>query len=624
MVKRSAGMLVRTLLVFAVLFFAASARAQEEWEPIGDESFEAIAGIEDGSLLLIQYPGAILRSTDTGATWSEVYRGNTRLMGIGRAQHVPTEIVAYGDSGYALLSLDSGRTWGKDEGRIADDAGGMKDEGRGEFLHPSSFIPHPLSSGPLPSGTNAAQFADSQWFAVGEPGLIEVWDTALHGWREMHRAPFVEQRGVGLAPSPTMEAPTYAPIIDFHTPAYGAIAVGNRIFFTYDSGVTWKRTFVPDTSSISSLWLSDTFALAGMMDGRLYYITHSGDGFVRCDSILYQSGLQNWEPPPQEKPIVQIGWKDATNGELFVLTDSMLYSLSSDLHSSSSYNLPLRTGERAAGASFPNQYVGFLLTDSTKRIDTLTADGRDTTFVRDTSYIYRTLDGGATWTLALNNIPSLSKMFFVSVKRGFACGANGHIMVTNDSGSTWSRGWAISKQDLHDIRFVNDSVGYAVGDSGTVLQTISAGRLWRFVPPEPLFMHPSDRYACIAFPNGHTVFVISGDRGYRSTIKVPLGIRMNRRRQQRNTLSVTARPDPVSGPVTFDVRIAGSPQYGELPELKVCDMSGKSLYEASGFKTISTSEWSVDADLSFLQPGPYTAIATYGGQEALTKFLVQH
>jgi len=69
------------LFFFAFLsFIAASARSQE-WEPIGTESFEAITSIEDGSLLLVQYPGAILRSTDTGVTWCEVYRGGGRLMG---------------------------------------------------------------------------------------------------------------------------------------------------------------------------------------------------------------------------------------------------------------------------------------------------------------------------------------------------------------------------------------------------------------------------------------------------------------------------------------------------------------------------------------------------------------
>ncbi len=593
----------------------------QPWEPVGGESFEAIAGVEDGSLLLVAYPGTILRSTDTGVTWSEVYRGSARLSGFGRAQHVPTDwVIAYGDSGYAIVSLDSGRTWNACSAGVL--AGSPFPQLRG-----------PAGTPALHDKINSYAFAGSLYYAVGEPGLMYVWDTISRAWRELHRAPYAEnpvERGVGL------EAPTYAEsgaIIDFSTPACGAIALGNRMFFTYDSGVTWRETVLPDTNSISSFFLlSDTATLIGMIDGRLYYWNRSVDGYVRCDSILYSP--QNPSPfqgegqgrgrAEQEKSILQIGWKDAFGAELFVLTDSELYSLSADLHASSSYDLPLRPGERAVSASFPNPYVGFLLTDSVQRIDTITTDGRDTTMIRDTSYIYRSLDGGATWTLALKNIPGLTNMFFVNVKRGFACGANGLIMVTNDSGTTWGRAWSMTKQNLRSVRFVNDSIGYAVGDSGTVLLTQNAGRMWRPVPPEPIFTHPTTEYTSIAFPNPHTVYIISHDRGDKSTIKIPASFRINRRRQQRATLSVSARPDPSAGEVTFDIRLAGTPNYGAMPELKVCDMSGKSLYEASSFKTISTNEWNVDADLTSLQPGPYTALVTIAGQTALAKFLIQH
>ncbi len=604
------------LLIFLIIA-AASARSQE-WEPIGAESFEALAGVhdcssvEDGGLLLIQYPGVILRSTDTGGTWSEVFRSGTMLTGFERMEHISTEIVAYGDSGYAVRSLDSGRTWSV---AAPPPSPLLEKEGEKHSLPPALY--------PLPIGTNSTAFADSSWFAVGEPGLISVWDTMQHRWRELHRAPYTE-RQVGL------QAPIYTPsghaIVEFHTPAYGAIALGNQMFFTFDSSVTWKRSVVPDTSGVSSLWLSDTFALAGMSDGSLYEISHSGGSFLRCDSILYANAAQIWssEPPAPEKSILQIGWMNEQEGTLFALTDSVLYSLSGDLHASSSYVLPLRPGERSVNASFPNAYVGFLLTDSTKRIDTLTSDGRDTTIVQDTSYIYRSLDGGSTWALALNNIPGLTAMTFVNVHRGCACGANGLIMRTDDSGSTWSRAWSMTKQPLHGIRFVNDSVGYAVGDSGTVLQTVMAGRLWRALPPEPLFTHPTTRYESIAFPNAHTVYAVAQNRGDRSAIKIPASVRFNRRRSQRNTLSVSARPDPSAGPITFDVRIAGTPSYGAMPELQVTDLSGKSYYETSAFHALSTNEWNVEIDLSFLQPGPYTALVTLGGQDALVKFLIQH
>ena len=442
-------------------------------------------GVEDGSLLLIRYPGAILRSTDTGGTWSVVYEGGGRLMGfqspspgLSPTRERSNVIVAYGDSGYAVSSSDSGRTWNVCSAGVP---AGPRASGKGE-----------------PAGTPALQgvisysFADSINFAVGEPGLIYRWDTAARQWQVVHRAPYAENPP-DPRPGDTSHANNLGAIIDYFNPAYGAIALDNRIYVTRDSGVTWMEDTVPDTNSIASFFLlSDTAALVGMKDGKLYY--KSNTSYLECDSILYASGTFAGETPEAQprKSILQIGWKDSLNNELFVLTDSELYSLSADLLTSASYHLSLRNGERAIGASFPNQYVGFLLTDSTQRIDTVTSDGRDTTLIRDTSYIYRSLNGGGTWALALKNIPGLSKMFFVSVSRGFACGGNGLVMCTYDSGSTWSRAWTMTRQILRDVRFLNDSVGYAVGDSGTVLFTYNAGRMWRTRSAGTIIHAPGD------------------------------------------------------------------------------------------------------------------------------------
>ena len=72
--------MLRSCIIALALLLPASLRAQE-WEPIGAESFSAIAGAEDGSLLLIRYPGDILRSTDTGGTWQVVCRAGFRVQG---------------------------------------------------------------------------------------------------------------------------------------------------------------------------------------------------------------------------------------------------------------------------------------------------------------------------------------------------------------------------------------------------------------------------------------------------------------------------------------------------------------------------------------------------------------
>ena len=366
----------------------------------------------------------------------------------------------------------------------------------------------------------------------------------------------------------------------------------------------------------------------GTCDGRLYY--NSPNEMLRCDSIL--TGVragggagdagsgEGWGTQPLHS-ILQIGWKDKLDGDLFVLTDSMMYSVRSDLSSSTPYALPLATGERAVAASFPDAYTGFLLTDSVRRFDTLTSAGHDTTILYDTCKVYRSLDGGATWNLALKNIPGLTNMYFKNTKSGSVCGANGLIMHTEDTGSRWARAWTLTKQTLHDINFVNETTGYAVGDSGVVLLTQTSGRFWRPLPPEPLFTHPGTAYTGVAFPSEHTVYIVANERCYKAAIPEPINFHPHWHFPERHTLSITERPNPSSGSVTFDIR--STSKESSSPTLKICDVSGTTLSEVSGIGGVSSGEWLAQTDLSFLSPGVYTAIVTLGNEQALCKFLIE-
>ena len=51
----------------------------------------------------------------------------------------------------------------------------------------------------------------------------------------------------------------------------------------------------------------------------------------------------------------------------------------------------------------------------------------------------------------------LSKISFVNTKKGFACGANGLILRTDDSGVSWRKSSSFTKQNLHDIQLASDS-----------------------------------------------------------------------------------------------------------------------------------------------------------------------
>jgi photosystem II stability/assembly factor-like uncharacterized protein len=92
--------------------------------------------------------------------------------------------------------------------------------------------------------------------------------------------------------------------------------------------------------------------------------------------------------------------------------------------------------------------------------------------------IWRTVDGGATWTNPLTvGYPRLQGVSFTSGKRGTAVGWSGTVLRTTDGGATWVRQTSGVSDDLFDVFFSNESTGTAVGP-GVIIQTTNGGTTW--------------------------------------------------------------------------------------------------------------------------------------------------
>lgn len=93
-------------------------------------------------------------------------------------------------------------------------------------------------------------------------------------------------------------------------------------------------------------------------------------------------------------------------------------------------------------------------------------------------------DGGVTWynvnpeTVGSAN-RGVNRLAWDRLNRLWAVADDGRIYVTGDIGNTWtvSKGATAPTNDLNDIEFASASVGYAVGDSNVVLQTLD-GAMW--------------------------------------------------------------------------------------------------------------------------------------------------
>ncbi len=103
--------------------------------------------------------------------------------------------------------------------------------------------------------------------------------------------------------------------------------------------------------------------------------------------------------------------------------------------------------------------------------------------------ILATTDGGATWVAQDSGVVGdhqFRAVHFVDANNGWAVGYLGFseilddvIVHTTDGGATWTeQATTVEGQSLWAVDFVNDSIGWAVGDTATILATTDGGSSW--------------------------------------------------------------------------------------------------------------------------------------------------
>ena len=94
-------------------------------------------------------------------------------------------------------------------------------------------------------------------------------------------------------------------------------------------------------------------------------------------------------------------------------------------------------------------------------------------------YIRKTTDGGYSWQY--KSVPSYSRMNdidFINENIGWAVGQYGHIIKTTNGGEIWIHQNSMVSQELNDVEFVNENEGWVVGLGGIILHTTNGGTNW--------------------------------------------------------------------------------------------------------------------------------------------------
>ena len=98
-------------------------------------------------------------------------------------------------------------------------------------------------------------------------------------------------------------------------------------------------------------------------------------------------------------------------------------------------------------------------------------------------YLARSADGGAHWErIERFTDQRLTDLAFPTPSIGYAVGEGGTLARSDDAGSTWRLIPIETQASLRAVTFPTPEVGYAVGDDATVLKTTDAGASWQRLP----------------------------------------------------------------------------------------------------------------------------------------------
>jgi photosystem II stability/assembly factor-like uncharacterized protein len=221
--------------------------------------------------------------------------------------------------------------------------------------------------------------------------------------------------------------------IQFVTPKIGWICGGHgEVLKSIDGGLTWNKMSIPHPNPNVDLTL--IYAM---------FFKNENDGFVGGGHLNYI--IKNAKK--------YVNWDD---GQYFILhtTDGGI----------SWENIVRSPPVMLLTFQFLNDSIGFVSGDNS---------------------IYKTYDGGNSWQIlfmdSTKSIGGIRGLWFMNFEHGYAASWNGYVLKTIDGGHTWERR-RITKSPLRSMCFINDTIGYIVGNEGdtkTPIYVTKDGEDWQ-------------------------------------------------------------------------------------------------------------------------------------------------
>ncbi|MRR37493.1 T9SS type A sorting domain-containing protein [bacterium] len=240
---------------------------------------------------------------------------------------------------------------------------------------------------------------------------------------------------------------SFASIHCFDANRWAAVTYGTS-FYTLDAGATWNWDSVRVPQVVFR-------AIAAIPGGSCIAVGNYSGIVQSFDQGVSWSTISPWGGPYAPNyfglaPVNTTTWVAVGGSTLRPVNPGVIIR---SVNGGAAWDTVLFTSRVLTAVSFPTSSIGYAAGDS----------------------IYRTSDGGATWS-GKSPIPgSVQGMSFRDPDVGTIVCSGGKVFRTRDGAKTWTQQASNTNLDLRAVCFIDTSRGWAVGYRGITLRTTNGG-----------------------------------------------------------------------------------------------------------------------------------------------------
>lgn len=234
-----------------------------------------------------------------------------------------------------------------------------------------------------------------------------------------------------------------------------ATGLRGRIIRTYDGGKTWEN-YSLTYNTISQIEITSKDLAYALVGNRIFKTGNQGQDWIDLGSPLL----------------------DQKTGKINFLNDEIGFAIAGgSLGTSSNSGAVYKTVD--GGISWNKTHAD--LDKIADRLYTIEFVDEQLGFVSGGYYgsaVFKTTDGGVTWKQVVSE--GFGQIQFVNAQIGFARNIgsqHNRIFKTNDGGENWTIVFEID-EGIQSLDFINDSIGYFVGDASLMYKTVDGGNTW--------------------------------------------------------------------------------------------------------------------------------------------------